>query len=67
MEHFDENNKTLSQIHYYSNLPKHIKGRAIELVPKASNMANDGISDPAHLVSGTITVVRGKLNIPNLT
>ena len=57
------------QINYYSNLPKHIKGRVSELhypnTSKQNNDSTDGFGIPAHVVNGTITVISGKLNMPN--
>ena len=51
---------TFNQIHYYNNLPKHIKGMAIEL---RSSSNNEG-DMPAHVIEGTLTVKMGKMNIP---
>ena len=53
-----------NQIHYYINMPKHIKGMAIDLrnSPNAS-----GNNTPAHVVEGVTTVISGKLNTPALT
>ncbi len=55
-----------TQIHYYRNLPKHIK--------EGSNVSRYGcpgeepsFSLPAHVVEGTTTVIGGRLNIPALT
>lgn len=54
---------TFTQIHYYINMPKHIKGMSVEL--KSSSNTNK-YSTPAHVVEGATTVVGGKLNIPAL-
>lgn len=51
---------TFNQIHYYNNLPKHIKGMVAEL---KSSSNNEG-SVPAHVIEGTLTVKMGKMNIP---
>ncbi len=52
-----------SEIHYYSQLPKHIKGRVLEMRDIKSN---SGTPQPAHVVDGAITVIGGKLNMPTL-
>ena len=51
------------QIHYYINLPKHIKGRVTELNDVKPNSECE-LDPPAHLIEGTRTVVMGKMNIP---
>lgn len=56
----------LKEIHYYSNLPKHIKGRVSELKDIKPNTLNENPM-PAHVVAGAVTVIMGKLNIPTLT
>ncbi len=53
------------QINYYANLPKHIKGIVGEL--KDLKPFKFEHNRPAHIVSGTITVLSGKLNIPVVT
>jgi len=53
-----------TQIHYYINMPKHIKGMAIDLKSIANIRGN---STPAHVAYGATTVIMGKLNIPDLT
>lgn len=54
----------LSEIHYYSNLPRHIKGIANSLKDlKPSNISDSSLL-PAHVVEGTTTVKSGKLNMP---
>lgn len=55
--------KTRIEIEYYAHLPKHIKGRVVELKDLKPN--NEAIK-PAHVVSGAITVISGKLNMPDL-
>ena len=62
----DENQEAIEsaykQIHYYSNLPKHIKGRASESGnPQPNNLA---ATTPAHVIDGAMTVTKGKMNIP---
>ena len=53
----------VKQIHYYSNLPKHIKGRVTQL----NNIkSNEGMPKPAHLIEGVLTVIMGKMNIPSI-
>ncbi|MBI3590616.1 MAG: hypothetical protein HY094_04470 [Candidatus Melainabacteria bacterium] len=55
----------LKQIHYYNNLPKHIKGRVSELgSPQPNNLV---ATSPAHVIDGTMTVIRGKMNIPTFS
>lgn len=56
----------LKEIHYYINLPKHIKGRVTELKIIKPNDPNS-TSVPAHVVNGTTTVIKGKINIPLLS
>ena len=51
------------QIHYYTNLPKHIKGRVSELNDIKPNSECE-VNSPAHVIEGTKTVVKGKMNIP---
>ena len=50
------------QIHYYSYMPKHIKGTAIELIAKS----NSESQKPAYVVGDSVTVKGGRLNMPNL-
>ena len=52
------------QIHYYINMPRHIKG-AVSAVQKLEN--NIEVTTPAHVVEGATTITKGKLNIPLLT
>lgn len=55
------------QINYYVNIPKHIKGSVVEITGLEPNVSNkDGTCDVAFVVSGTTTVVCGKLNMPTL-
>ncbi len=58
---------TYKQIHYYSNLPTHIK--------LSSDLTNNSCApydqyysnnNPTFLINGTTTVLGGKLNIPSL-
>lgn len=51
-----------SQINYYSNVPKHIRGTVSEF-KSTKNVENNELK-PAHLLSDKITVKGGKLNIP---
>ncbi len=53
----------MSKVHYYSNLPMHIKGMTGSLGLKPSNIT-DSAFIPAYVVEGTTTVKSGKLNIP---
>lgn len=56
------------QIHYYTYLPRHIKGSAIEIGTCFPNiLTNNGINDPACNISGAMTVIGGKLNIPTVS
>lgn len=55
---------TFNQIHYYINMPKHIKGMAIDLRNSPNTSENN---TPAHVVEGVTTVISGKLNMPSLT
>ena len=55
-------NAAYEQVHYYSNLPRHIKASVINLSSNHTMYQNN----PAHTVEGTTTVFGGKLNIPNI-
>ncbi len=57
--------ETYSQINYFSNIPKHIKN----IVSKYDVLKEDSPTSikPAHLVNERITVINGKLNMPNCT
>ena len=52
-----------SEINYYANLPKHVKGKVLEMKDIKSNI---DMPKPAHVVNGAITVIGGKLNMPDL-
>lgn len=54
---------TFRQIHYYVNLPKHIRFLASELTKIRPNSE----MPPAFLAYGNTTVIMGKLNIPLVT
>ena len=53
------------QIHYYINLPKHIKGTVSELNDIKPNSECD-LDSPAHVVDGTRTVTMGRINTPTV-
>lgn len=56
-----------TQINYFTNLPKHIRGTAQELKGiRPVNLELEGAC-PASLIKDQTTVIKGKLNIPNLT
>lgn len=55
---------TFNQIHYYINMPKHIKGMVSDLKNNLNPTEN---IPPAHVVDGATTVISGKLNMPVLT
>ena len=52
------------QIHFYINLPRHIKGIITEFKDvKPNNLSQN---NPAYVVKGSTTVINGKLNIPTV-
>ena len=54
-----------SQIHYFINIPKHIKGSAVDLSSsRGSLFHNEG--EIAHVIDGAMTVIMGRMNIPTL-
>ncbi len=53
------------QIHYYINLPKHIKGNVSELNDIRPNSEFE-VNSPAYVIEGTKTVKMGKMNIPEV-
>ena len=57
---------TFKQIHYFVNLPKHIKGSVSEFKDIKPNDVSETNPLPAHVIDGTTTVIQGKLNIPVL-
>ena len=60
---FEALESATSEINYYANLPKHIKGRVLEMKDIKSNV---DMPQPAHVVNGAITVIGGKLNMQDL-
>ncbi|GEM_PF-2916640 len=52
-----------NEISFYANIPKHIKGMVSEMKDIKSNADTQ---KPAHVVNGAITVISGKLNMPDL-
>ena len=56
---------TFKQIHYYNNLPRHIKGMTKEL--NLNNRVPNDSCGPAHVVNGMTTVIMGKLNVPSIS
>ena len=52
-----------NEINYYANLPKHIRGIVSEMKDIKSNT---DMPKPAHVVNGAVTVIGGKLNMPDL-
>ena len=56
-----------SAIKYYLYLPAHIKGTAAALDNAAlKESVDDGLGSPAHVVSGSITTIGGRINIPDI-
>ena len=54
----------LNRIHYFSHLPRHIKGSVTDL--DNAFLAYYGTLDPAHVVDGSVTIVGGRVNIPDI-
>lgn len=54
-----------SQINYFSNVPKHIRGTVSEF--KSIKTVEVGEFKPAHSLAEKVTVVSGKVNIPTFT
>ena len=52
-----------NEISFYANIPKHIRGIVSEMKDIKSNL---DMPKPAHVVHGAITVIGGKLNMPDL-
>ena len=52
-----------NEISFYANIPKHIRGIVSEMKDIKSNL---DMPKPAHVVNGAITVIGGKLNMPDL-
>ena len=61
-EELEAVNAAYEQVHYYSNLPRHIKASVINLTSNPMAYQNN----PAYVVEGTTTVSGGRLNIPNI-
>ncbi len=60
-------NSTFEKIKYYLHLPAHIKGTAAALDNAGLKGAVDyGSDSPAHVVDGSITAIRGRINIPDI-
>ena len=60
-------NSTFEKIKYYLHLPAHIKGTVAALDNASFKEAIDNGSDsPAHVVDGSITAIRGRVNIPDI-
>ena len=56
------------QIHYYSNIPRHIKACTSDLVFSSTSNSDYSYADPTFLPEGsTITVMDGKLNMPKIS
>ena len=63
----DAVNSTFEKIKYYLHLPAHIKGTAAALDNAGLKEAvDDGSNSPAHVVDGSITAIRGRINIPDI-
>ena len=58
--------RTYDLIHYYSCLPKQIKGSSLELNPCEYFLCNDGVNDPAYIVEGVTTIKSGRINTPTI-
>lgn len=53
------------QIHYYNNLPKHIRVSVSDLSNLIPNEQTEH-KKPAHVAYGAVAIINGKLNIPFL-
>ncbi len=58
-------NSTVEKIKYYLYLPAHIKGAAAAL-SNVKESVDYVINSPAHVVDGSITAIRGRVNIPDI-
>ena len=58
-------NSTIEKISYFSCLPAHIKGITSKL-DSLKESVDDGLCTPAHVVNGSITAIRGRINIPDI-
>lgn len=60
-------NSALEKIKYYLYLPAHIKGTAAALDNvNVKESIDDGYSSPAHVIDGSITAIKGRVNIPDI-
>ena len=54
----------LDKVYYYSYLPKHIKGTAVDLENPYSVHIDSTRS--AYVVNGSVTIIGGRVNIPDI-
>lgn len=60
-------NSAIEKIKYYLYLPAHIKGTAKALDSLVLKESGDnGLDNPAHVVNGSITAIKGRINIPDI-